>query len=521
MISPEGQVIEAMFKIQNKDGMQVPYTLNPSQRAYDEQRTKRDIIAKARQKGFSSYGVALQVVKCLGIPGTRAVLMSHEAGATQRLLDKAQYYIKYLNGPQPELGRHSRNELYFPKTESTYYIGTAGAKAFGRGDTITDLHISEYAWWETDGLKHVAGIMQAVPASGSIRIESTSNGMANDYYYMVMNAKKLGYNVFFRSWWEDDEYSFTPPERWTPEGFESYFQDMKTRFNLTEGQLFWYYCKLMEFRGNLKTMQQEYPSTLEESFQATGGAVFPEVEKSDKLEWTWGIIEGRRCEYLPQHPKREFNYVLGADPSGGTGHDEAAIAVFCLETFEQVFEFGDNTIDPVDFAHYLVLIAKRYNDAYVVCEANNHGIAVLSILRKSYMPTRLYKKEIPKSGGKIRYGLQTTEANKHMMVGACKELIDEGLIIYGRKTFLQMKAFSEDLDGKMGAPEDGLVIATCLACVGMQKYYRQRGSRYEKPKVDTKRILYIPGSGMTMKFEEIFKPRESVNRIGIFNRQLQ
>ena len=120
MISPEGQVIEAMFKIQNKDGMQVPYTLNPSQRAYDEQRTKRDIIAKARQKGFSSYGVALQVVKCLGIPGTRAVLMSHEAGATQRLLDKAQYYIKYLNGPQPELGRHSRNELYFPKTESTY-----------------------------------------------------------------------------------------------------------------------------------------------------------------------------------------------------------------------------------------------------------------------------------------------------------------------------------------------------------------------------------------------------------------
>jgi hypothetical protein len=29
-----------------------------------------------------------------------------------------------------------------------FYIGTAGARKFGRGDTITDLHCSEVAFWE-------------------------------------------------------------------------------------------------------------------------------------------------------------------------------------------------------------------------------------------------------------------------------------------------------------------------------------------------------------------------------------
>jgi hypothetical protein len=142
-MTPESRVIETLFKVQNKQGSLVDFALNPSQFAYDEVRTSHDLIPKARQKGFSTFRVAVQLAKCLGIEGTRAVLISHEAQATQRLLDKAQLMLKHIKGPPPILGRNSRNELYFPKTESTYYIGTAGARAFGRGDTITDLHISE------------------------------------------------------------------------------------------------------------------------------------------------------------------------------------------------------------------------------------------------------------------------------------------------------------------------------------------------------------------------------------------
>ena len=57
MISKEARVIETLFHVQDKEGKMVPFLLNPSQRAYDEVKTKKDLIPKARQKGFSTYKV--------------------------------------------------------------------------------------------------------------------------------------------------------------------------------------------------------------------------------------------------------------------------------------------------------------------------------------------------------------------------------------------------------------------------------------------------------------------------------
>ena len=519
MLSNEGRAIQALFHIINKDGHQVPFLLNESQLAYDCVRTSRDLIPKARQKGFSSYGVALQVIKCLGVPGTRAVLISHEAGATQRLLDKAQFYLKHINGPKAELGRNSRNELYFPKNESTYYIGTAGARAFGRGDTITDLHISEYAWWENTGLRHIAGLMQAVPQSGCVRVESTGNGMANDFFYMCTNSEKLSYNVFFRSWHDDDEYKRTVPERgWFPEGFETYFQEMKLKYQLKEEQLYWYWLKLLEFRLDLKMMQQEYPSSLEECFQATGGAVFSNVTQTPSQHWSWSLYEGRRIESLSGHPKKDHTYVIGADPSGGTGNDEAGAQVICLDTLEQVLEFGDKNIDPVEFGYFLTALGKKYNEAFLICESNNHGIATHSILKKGYSLQKIYKELIPK-GGKIKYGYITNENSKHNLVGKVKEAQELGLTLYAKGTCDEMKAFHEDPEsGKMGAPSDNKVIALGMACVGIFKYLHYKKDLTPKlPK-----SVYIPGSGMNFTFEQIFAGLDERRRrqISIFGRQL-
>lgn len=512
MLTREAEVVETLFRILPKQGPQVEFVLNEAQAAYDRQRTNRDIIAKARQKGFSSLGVAYQVVDCLGKPGSRCVLISHEASATQRLLDKAHYYIKYMKGPQPELGRHSRNELYFPKTESTYYIGTAGARAFGRGDTITHLHISEYAWWESDALQHVAGLMQAVPAGGTIRIESTGNGQANDFYYMTKHAIELGYNVFFRSWWEDMEYSKEPPPGgWAPSGFEHYFEDMRSKYNLNESQLYWYWCKLKEFRYNLKTMQQEYPSNLNECFQATGGQVYIDVPWHESFDWDWAMTNHNppfRYDYLKGHPHPDYTYVMGMDAAGGTGNDEAAIQIICFETLEQVFEFGSNTIGPVAFAKWGIELGKKYNNAYVVPEANNHGATVVEIFRSSdYPKTRIFKTS-PTATTVFKYGLNTSEQTKKLWVGATQEFLDKGLQIHGKRTIEQMEEFSEDDKGKLGASEDGLVAALGLASTGLKKWYHLRNQNIRKP------IKVIPRpKGMYFTFDEVMKKHKTNNKV--------
>jgi hypothetical protein len=480
MNTPEAQVIEAMFHISTKEGKRVPFMLNPSQVAYDDVRTKRDIIAKCRQKGFSSLGIGYQSVDCLGKEGTRAVLISHEATATQRLLDKARYYFQHIEGPKPELGRHSRNEFFFPKTESTYYIGTAGARAFGRGDTITHLHISEYAWWEAEALRHVAGLFQAVPASGTIRIESTGNGRGNDFYYLTRHAEKLGYNVFFRAWWEDSEYERDVPEGgFIAEGHEDYFEELEAFLGeqrlgneSIKRKLYWYWNKLLEFRSDVRTMQQEYPTHLKECFQATGGAIFINYTQTKTSLWSWGMKHGYRMEFLKGHPKPDHQYVIGCDASGGTGHDEAAIQIGCLETMEQVLEFASNTIDPVELGHLLVKIGKEYNDSWLVPESNNHGIAVLSVVKKDYPLSKIYKRKIPLKSGKPVYGWFTSKTTKPELVGAIKECAEMGMTLYGHQTTKELEEFEEDERGEMSADQDGLVISLGLLSVGYQKYRR-------------------------------------------------
>lgn len=509
--SPEAKAVEALFYIARKDGVKVPFILNPSQAAYDKQTTQRDIIAKARQKGFSSFEIARSTVKCLGKEGTRAVLISHEGKSTQRLLDKARYYLKHIKGPKPELGRSSRNEFYFPKTESSYYIGTAGAKAFGRGDMITDLHISEYSFWENDAIEQVAGLFQAVPSTGRIVIESTGNGMANDYYYMAENAEKLGYNLFFRAWWEDNEYSKEPVHAWNPEGMEHYFQDMRLKYNLTEAQLYWYWLKLMEFRMDVNTMQQEYPSELKECFQATGGAIFRNVSRVKSDSWIWGKKHERRVDYLEDHPDNsKYTYVIGADPSGGTGNDNAAIQIVCLETLEQVLEFANNRIDPVEFGHFLCEIGRDYGEAYIVCEANHHGIATLSVLTKQYNRMKIYKRGIQTRGGKPSYGFMTTNTSKPALIGCIKECLDIGLTLHGSSTTKEMMKFEETSDGKFGSASDDLVIALGLASIGYVRY-----ERFKKDLVDKSSVCETEQDKnyMFFTFDECFNFKNKENII--------
>jgi hypothetical protein len=516
-MTPEAKAVETLFHIPNKQGVKVPFRLKAGQEAYDAVRTARDLIPKARQEGFSSFGIALQSVDCLGKEGTRSVLVSHEAESTTRLLDKARFYFQHMDGPKPVLGRKSRNEFYFPKTESSYYIGTAGARAFGRGDTITHLHLSEYAWWETDGLKHVAGLFQAVPLTGTIRIESTGNGRTNDFYYMVKNADKLGYKVFFWPWWRSEEYRLEPKHNWQPEGVEHEFQDIQSKYNLREDQMYFYWVKYCEFRQDLRMLKQEYPSSLEECFQATGGAVFDdEISLGRSSMWTWGIKHAKRCTFMQDHPQKGKTYIIGSDPSGGTGNDDAACHIFCLDTLEQVLEFHNNTTDPVDLGHFLVELGKEYNEAFIVPEANNHGIATCSILKKFYPHGKIYKRKIPKSGPPL-FGFQTTEQTKQALVGAIRECLDLGIELYGRDTKQEMETF-EEVEGKLGGPSDNLVIALGLCCIGIQKWYRwaiDLEPKYPKPKPD------LNQNYMYYTFEEVTESLEKRKEIPLFGRQLQ
>ena len=472
-MSTEIQAIQALFNILNKDGVKVPFILSPAQLALDgvdnPTGRARVIIAKARQKGFSRGILAKFAIRCLGKEGTHAVVISHESSATQRLLDSVDYYFKHINGPSPNFGTNSRKEMTFPIRDSVFYIGTAGSRTFGRGDTISDLHCSEYAFWEGTE-KLTVGLFQAVPYSGRIYIESTGNGRNNDFYYTWQNAEAMGFTKLFFPWFQDNEYQLNVGS-WTPDlpKHNAFLLDLQGRFGLSAQKMAWYEWKLKELRENLGMMMQEYPSEPEECFQATGGVIFSEVDLAYNPKWVSTKWQTYYIHRLQEHPQLEKHYVIGVDPSGGTGNDDAGVQVFCVETGEQVFEFFYNTVNPVKLSELLVELGKEFNDAFIIPEGNNHGAAVVGYLKDNYPKAKIYKRKYATPTSPAIYGWNNSGQTKHSMVGVMLEDLPS-IKLYGSQTVKELKQFEEDEQGKLGGVSDNLVISLGLAMLGLRRF---------------------------------------------------
>jgi phage FluMu gp28-like protein len=87
---------------------------------------------------------------------------------------------------------------------SSFYIGASGSKSFGRGDTINNLHLSEFAFYE-DPESMLASVLQAVVPQGKVIVESTANGM--NYLKTFWDKAKAGENNFTPHFFDNSFYS--------------------------------------------------------------------------------------------------------------------------------------------------------------------------------------------------------------------------------------------------------------------------------------------------------------------------
>jgi len=387
------------------------------------------------------------------------------------MLKKVRYYIAHMKGPQPIIQNMSANEITFPKTDSMFYIGTAGSKQFGRGDTITNLHCSEYAYWPNP-LDLMKGLLQAVPKSGEVVIESTGNGL-NDYYMRCMRAYegKSNWKLHFFDWQSFPEYSVEVSEAAAEDFLSKLDPDLeedKLIGKLSVPQLLWRRIKLEEMNYDLTSFKQEYPMSLDECFQMSGHSIFHKVLYEATPNWQ---REGPHEWKLKNHPASGLHYVIGADVSGGVGLDRSVIEVVCLETSEQVAEYINDRVDPERFGDVCAEWGHRYNDAYVVPEVNNHGLLTVAILDEIYPPHLLHTDDkVSKDdlGMLMHLGHRTTTRTKPLMIGRLRSLLAHQLTIHSPALKSELSTFVETEDGKLEAQEgcfDDCVMA--LACAGM------------------------------------------------------
>jgi hypothetical protein len=392
------------------------------------------MILKPRQLGFTTLVCGLFFHDTLLRPNTTSVIVAHDTDSSERIFRIVQLFWERLGeGERRRAGTprfSNRREFLWPDVNSHFYVGTAGALTFGRGQTINNLHCSEFAFWPKPQ-EALAALTEAVPADGRIVIESTANGMGN-YFHDLWTEAKGGGNAFATHvylWIEDPGNRIAGPALTDLTHDE---QRLKQTWSLDDDQIRWRRDKQRQLR---ERFAQEYPEDDVTCFLASGRCCFdaealvaaqgriaaePSPESlsaiKDAQGQALGVAPARLLVW--QRPQKGRLYVIGADVGEGlAAGDPSCACVLDRETGEEVAELHGR-VPPERFGHLLDALGRLHNLATVAVERNNHGHSTLNTLRHVCRYPRLYYHVRYDQAGKGQpiLGWPTNQATKPILV---------------------------------------------------------------------------------------------------------
>lgn len=452
----------------------------------------RIILLKYRRGGFTTLEQAESYNLVATTPNSFVATLADVKEKTQRIFRIAKLLHEQDEKAQPEIG-NSKTTLELANG-SFFFIGTAGSRAFGRGDTLQRAHCSEVAYWgkareqnvEEIGL-FMSGITEAA-SNGIVIAESTPNG--REWFCQTYEAAKRNENDWFpiflpwfidtanrlqKGTFNEEEVSDTLTEEET-EVIRSAIMNYKTTVDLA----------MIAFRRKKKKdlkhlFAQEYPENDVECF-LTSGLCFFDTDQMIRLLDT--VKEGKR-KHLPggyevrwKEPEKGREYVAGCDTSEGIiGGDPSGIGILDSITGEQVAAIH-GLFKPDILAHHAARICRDYNKALLGVERNNHGHAVLQKLKEikygepHYRGGPLYFFEVEEAlsshaHGKVRQkgraGWDTNSRTRPIMLSGLEEATREKAIGINHKEFVsECLSFKLQSDGKfqadIGANDDTVMF---------------------------------------------------------------
>lgn len=505
---------ECNLKIADKMGRLVPLRYNEQQLAlWNEVRRQEEaglpvriIILKARQIGFSTAVAGMFYYRATHRPLVKAEIVAHKADASTAIFNKMKLFHQESHPVlAPMVKASNAKEMLFENPSSDYLerrvkpglrsairIETAMDPDAGRSKTIHLLHLSEMAFWPKTADATMNSLMNAVPPlPGTIVIiESTANGIGGRFYEEWQRAVQ-GQSPFvplFFPWYGFTDYSMEPPEDFEATDEEKELIDL---YGVNDAQLNWRrWCILSNCSGSLDSFHQEYPSTPEEAFIATGCPVF-DVRAIDKalrsapepikVGRVLDISEGgeHRVKFqsqprgylkIWQPPVDGVDYVIGIDVALGVKDgDYSVMEVLRKDTKEQVAEWHGH-IDPDLLGAEAVYLGRYYNQALLAPEVNNHGIATVNAIRRYRYP-RLYRRvrdDQVSDRTTNTYGWQTTQITKPKIISMLTRVIRESATkIKSKAALSECLTYVVEEDGRKTSAQigchDDRVMALAIA----------------------------------------------------------
>jgi len=504
----------------------VPMVLGPGQirlqAAIKKQRAKgvpvRLIYLKSRRIQATTGAAAQFFQSTAFTAGVHTAVIAHDATSTDNIF---RIYKRFHERYKPFAGKIALppsvpltdriNYEYAGDPESSWIqVKTAGSLNFGRSFRLTNVHFSEFPYYDRP-LDTLTAVMSAVPKlpETCAVIEGTAKTIGDTFHKMWQDAmdpaSESDWLGLFMGWWEhpDNRMRLTV----APDKFQDVLSkeewELKARFNLSLEQLAWRRWTIINDCARDETrFKREHPATPEEAFTASSRNRFsvPHIQRMpiqrDPMVGELRIDETdeeKRLVFHPgQHgalrvwkrPEKGRLYACGADCAQGVdvtegdGQSDPDYSVGQMldrDTGEQVAVLRARMM-PGETGRYMARVCRWYNMAQLCGEINpgGGGVSMLeAVMNADYPRSLLYHRSVaadqdPQTRSD-KLGWETGGVSRPLLISMLDELIrQDSLAIHDPITQQELLTFVIKKTGKaehQSGCHDDTVIALALACV--------------------------------------------------------
>lgn len=511
-----------LYKIREEKGNLITFVPNRAQHEFIKGAHVKNIILKSRQLGFTTFECIDNFDNVLFEENFSSLMIFHKKEAAEDSFFN-KITLAWDNIPNAirskfELNREKTGEMIFKHALGIY--SSIACRTSGMSGTYSRLHVSELAPLCQDepakGQAIVTETFPAIPDSGRIDVESTARGNSglyhNMFYTAYNNYMKLeselenptgklnnplvqldvsDFKPWFFNWtYDDKQLDDIYKEFWRGDGREKkdvvkFKEDIhpeiikyQKQHNLTDTQIIYYWRKIkgkgIAFEDAWKIVKQEYPTTIEEAFEAKVDYLF-DLEKIKELmeKATLGEPSGKWkyfTEYKPNH-----SYGIGVDVAEGVGRDSSAITIldFGVSHKDDVTvaaTYVNDNIAPDILAYEIRNGARAYGNPIVAVERNNHGGTTLNELKGIYknLYTEIRTNKI-NNEETDRLGWDTNPRSKPKMFYDLKTALNDDVFkCNARNVLLEMNTYDAGRLNKLRESEDetnhwDLLTSCCIA----------------------------------------------------------
>jgi len=414
-----------------------------------------NICKMPRQTGKSTTSVSYLLHYAVFNDSTNIGILANKAATARDLLGRLQ--TAYENLPKwMQQGIISWNKGSLELENGSKILAASTSASAVRGMSFNILFLDEFAFVPNHIADSFFASVYPTITSGQktkVIIVSTPHGM--NHFYRMWHDSEKGKNEYVPT---DVHWSQVP-------GRDEVWRE-QTIANTSEQQFkIEFEC---EFLGSVDTL------------------IAPSKLKS--LVYDTPLTQNAGLDVFEQS-KENHDYITTVDVARGVGNDYSAFVVVDITEFPHriVAKYRDNQIKPMLFPNVIWEVAKNYNNSFILCEVNDIGDQVASILHYDLEYENLLMCSQRGRNGQVvgagfsgkrsQLGVRTTAAVKKLGCSNLKTMLeDDKILVCDYDVISELTTFAQkhnSFEAEDGCNDDLAMCLVIFSWLVAQDYFKE------------------------------------------------